>query len=78
MGMADDRLILAIDRLESALSRIESVKQTMPPPPVPSLAGDQVSTAVHQRLHERNTQLRRQVERAVRRIDVLLAADEAA
>jgi hypothetical protein len=76
--MADDRFILAIGRLERALSRIESVRQPPPTPPTLALAEDQVSTAVHQRLHERNAQLRRQVEQAVRRIDVLLAADEAA
>jgi hypothetical protein len=76
--MADDRLTLAIDRLERALARIESAKPSVPPPSSPALVENHVSAAVHQRLHERNTVLRRQVEQAVRRIDLLLASDEAA
>lgn len=75
--MSDDRLIAAMSRIERALSRLESLQ---PPPPAPTLGlgEEQVPAAVHRRLHERNAQLRRQVENAVRRIDRLLAADEAA
>jgi len=74
--MSDDRLIAAMSRIERALSRLESLQP--PPAPTLGLGEEQVPAAVHRRLHERNAQLRRQVENAVRRIDRLLAADEAA
>ena len=66
-----------MDRLERALSRLETVQL---PAAAPSLGLDEdhVPVAVHRRLHERNALLRRQVENAVRRIDRLLATEEAA
>ncbi len=74
--MSDDRLMTAIGRLERALSRIETLQQNLPALPL-GLGEDQVSAAVHRRLHDRNTVLRRQVESAVRRIDRLLSEGEA-
>lgn len=67
--MTDRRLILALGRLERALSRVEAGIESAPPP-----FGHDESEALF-RLAERHRTLREATESAIERIDRLLGSD---
>ncbi|RJF85351.1 hypothetical protein [Sphingomonas cavernae] len=66
--MSEDRLILAIGRLERALSRVEAAAAR----PAEQSRGDE-SEAALQSLSERHDKLKRQVESAIGALDQLIA-----
>lgn len=63
--MPDERLVLAIGRLERAIARIEA----LPPPPAP---GSIVSRAQHEELEARHRRLRDSAASALQGIDRLI------
>lgn len=67
--MTDERALVAMERIEQALDRIEKVAARPAPPPTES---DEFRA-----LFARHTALRGEVEGAIRRIDGLLEAEDA-
>lgn len=66
--MGSERLTSAIQRLDRALARVEAAAARPARPPAPDHA--------HEKLLERHRILRGQVEAAIKRMDVLIAAAE--
>ena len=68
--MSEDRLILAIGRLERAVSRVEASALVAATPPAPA---DPETLAALQQLTQRHDQLKRHVEGAIAVLDGIIA-----
>ncbi|MBY8823135.1 hypothetical protein [Sphingomonas colocasiae] len=69
-GMSEDRLILAIGRMERALARVEAAAATPVPPAVEANGVDE---NVHRSLQERHDRLKTRVEAAITALDGIIA-----
>lgn len=65
--MADDRIIVAIERIERALSRLERIAAAPVPAPPPVAAHPD-----HQALAQRHQRLRSQAESTLSMLDMLI------
>lgn len=65
--MADDRIIVAIERIERALGRLERIAAAPAPAPPPIAAHPD-----HQALAKRHEQLRSQAESTLSMLDMLI------
>lgn len=67
--MADDRIIVAIGRIERALSRLERIAES----PAPTAQSAGASAPGHDRLVERHAALRAETESTIATLDRLIA-----